>query len=112
MNLTGIATRNLIRRLEYDAKESIREIEAGKLPLVSKRQHKAEILKEFAKTRVELELQSIRTNLEITKDSQVVKAEMYWADEDMKSDRCPEMFREIFRTHVFECSALLHKLTA
>lgn len=87
--------------------ESIAQILASRLPESEKRRHKIEITEQFLKDKAEMELLAIRTDLAATKNPEAIKAEMYWADEDMKSDRCPDFLREQFRNHKRKCEKLL-----
>ncbi len=87
--------------------EDIARINAGSLPETAKRKHRIDIMETFARDRTEMELLAIRTELAIVKNPDAIRAEMGWADEDMKSDRCPENLRDLFQQHVFECSSLL-----
>jgi len=95
-----------VRRWEAEAKKSIAEIQASKLPKEAKTRHAVEIMETFIKDRAEMELLSIRTDLAILKDPEAVKAEMDWAQIDMKSERVPPFLQELFRVHYFELSAL------
>lgn len=105
--LTNDSVQKLVSRWEKEAQEDIARINAGSLPESAKRKHRIDIMETFMRDRTEMELLAIRTELAIVKNPEAVRAEMGWADEDMKSDRCPEYLRDTFRTHVFECSALL-----
>lgn len=105
--LTNDSVQSLVSKWEKEAQEDIARINAGSLPESAKRKHRIDIMETFARDRTEMELLAIRTELAIVKNPEAIRAEMGWADEDMKSDRCPEHLRDLFQQHVFECSALL-----
>ena len=105
--ITSQAVRNIISRWEAEAKESIEKIKSGCLPKEAKMTHIKEILETLAKDRAEMELLSIRNDLKLAGNPEDVKAEMYWAQEDMKSDRVPFFLRPIFEKHYTSCAELL-----
>lgn len=105
--LTNDSVQSLISKWEKEAKESIERINAGSLPESAKRKHRIDIMETLARDRTEMELLAIRTELAIVKNPEAIRAEMGWADEDMKSDRCPEFLRDLFRLHKRECEKLL-----
>lgn len=105
--LTGDHVQKLIKIWEQRAEESIKQIQNGHLPQIVKNQHMKEIIEEFHKDRLEAESLAVRTELRMKGSIEDIKAEIVWAELDMKSERCQNFLRETYLTHLFELSALL-----